>query len=100
MTRRCCLYTTKHVSSFSFKNVVFYIQEKLLEVRNKANENINEVTDFVDQPLSFAAKELIKEIKAIQEDVDYRKLKFKGANNVDYDFSDYKTFTELLRDLY
>ena len=55
-----------------------------------ANENIKEVTDFVDQPLSFEAKELIEEIKNIQKDVDYRKLKIKGGNN--YDFSDYKTF--------
>ena len=66
--------------------------EKLLEVKNKANESIKKVTDFVDQPLSFEAKELIKEIKAIQKDVDYRKLKIEGGNNVDYDFSDYKTF--------
>ena len=74
--------------------------EKPLEVKNKANENIKEVTDFVDQPLSFEAKELIEEIKAIQKDVDYRKLKIKGGNNVDYDFSDYKTFKELFRYLY
>ena len=74
--------------------------EKLLEVKNKANENINEVTDFVNQPLSFEAKELIEEIKNIQKDVDYRKLKIRGGNNVDYDFSDYKTFKELFRDLY
>ena len=74
--------------------------EKPLEVKNKANENIKEVTDFVDQPLSFEAKELIEEIKNIQKDVDYRKLKIRGGNNVDYDFSDYKTFKELFRDLY
>ena len=74
--------------------------EKPLEVKNKANENIKEVTDFVDQPLSFEAKELINEIKTIQKNVDYRKLKIKGGNNVDYDFSDYKTFKELFRDLY
>ena len=49
--------------------------EKLPEVKHKANENIREVTDFVDQPLSFETKELIKEISAIQKDVDYRKLK-------------------------
>ena len=41
--------------------------EKPLEVKNKANENIKEVTDFVDQPLSLEAKELIKEIKDIQK---------------------------------
>ena len=74
--------------------------EKPLEVKNEANENIKEVTDFVDQPLSFEAKELINEIKTIQKNVDYRKLKIKGGNNVDYDFSDYKTFKEFFRDLY
>ena len=64
--------------------------EKPLEVKNKANKNIKEVTDFVDQPWSFKAKELIEEFKNIQKDVDYRKLKTRGGNIVDYDFSDYK----------
>ena len=59
-----------------------------------------EVTDFVDKPLSFEAKELIEEIRVIQEDVDYRKLKNIGHNRVEYDFSDYRTFKELFRDLY
>ena len=59
--------------------------EKLLEVKEKTKENIKEVTDFVNQPLSFEAKELIEKIKNIQKDVDYRKLKIRGGNNVDYD---------------
>ena len=74
--------------------------KQLLEVKNNTKGNIKEVTDFVDQPLNFEAKELIEEIKNIQKDVDYRKLKIRGGNNVDYDFSDYKTFKELFRDLY
>ena len=74
--------------------------EKLLEVKDKTKENIKEVTDFVDQPLSFEAKELIEKIKNIQKDDDYRELKIRGGSNVDYDFSDYKTFKESLRDLY
>ena len=41
--------------------------EKPLEVKNNTKENIKEVTDFVDQPLSLEAKELIKEIKDIQK---------------------------------
>ena len=73
--------------------------EILLKVKNKT-ENIKEVTDFVDQPLSFEAKELTEEIKVIKKGADYRKLKIRGCNNVDYDFSDYKTFNELFRDLY
>ena len=74
--------------------------EKLLEVKNKTGKNIKEVYDFVDQPLSFEAKELIEEIKAIQKDADYRKLKIRGVNNVDYDFSDYKTFKKSFRYIY
>ena len=71
------------------------------KVKNKVeNKDIKEVTDFVNQPLSFEAKELINEIKNIQKNVDYRKLKIRGGNNTDYDFSDYKTFKELFRDLY
>ena len=46
--------------------------EKPLEVKDKAKENIKEVTDFVDQPLSFEVKQLIEEINNIQKDVDYR----------------------------
>ena len=74
--------------------------KKLLEVKDKTKENIKEVTHFLDQPLSFEAKALIVEIRVIQKDVDYRKLKISGGNNVDYDFSDYKTFKELFRDRY
>ena len=43
---------------------------------------------------------MIEEIKIIQNDVDYRKLKITGGNNITYDFSDYKTFKELFRELY
>ena len=73
--------------------------EELLKVKNKS-EYIKEVTDFIDQPLGFEAKNLIEENKVLQKDVDYRKLKIRGGNSVDYDFSDYKTFKELFRDLY
>ena len=78
---------------------------KNIEDKNKVqkkveNKDIKEVTDFVDQPLSFEAKELLEEIKTIQKNVDYRKLKTKGGNMKDYDFSDYSTFKELFRDLY
>ena len=70
---------------------------KNIEDKNKVNKvknkDITEVTDFVDEPLSFEARELINEIKTIQKNVDYRKLKFRGGNNIDYDFSDYKTRT-------
>ena len=44
--------------------------EQLLKIKNKT-ENIKEVIDFIEKPLSLEAKALIKEIRAIQNDVDY-----------------------------
>ena len=64
------------------------------------NENIKEVTDFVEETLSLEAKGLIKEIRIMQKDVDYGKLKITDDNKNTYDFSDYKTFKELFRDLH
>ena len=42
----------------------------------------------------------MEEIRTIQTDVDYKNLQVTGGNKVTYDFSDYKTFNELFRDLY
>ena len=73
--------------------------EELLKAKNKT-ENIKEVTDFADEPLSLEARDLIEEIRVIQKDVDYRKLKIRGGNNTDYDLSGYKTFKALFKNLY
>ena len=42
---------------------------------------------------------LFEEIKTIEKNVDYRKLKIIGGNSVMYDFSDFKTFNDLFEDL-
>ena len=78
----------------NFDNWWFWIKEEELKATKNKTENIKEVTDFVE------AMALINEIKSIQRDVDYRKLKIISGNNVTYDFIDYKTFKELLRDIY
>ena len=82
------------------KNIEDKNEEQLKAIKNKASENIKEVTDFVKDSLSLEAKHLIEEIRVIQKDVDYRKLKIRGGNNVDYNFSDYETFKELFKGLY
>ena len=74
--------------------------EQLLKRTKNKNKNIKEVTDFVKEPLSPEAKNLMEQIKTMQKDVDYKKLKIIGGNKVTYDFSDYKTFKDLFRDLY
>ena len=74
-------------------------EEQLRAVKNRT-ENIKEVTDFVNEPLSLEENSLTEYIKLIQKDVDSKKLKIRAGSNVDYGFSDYKTFKELFRDLY
>ena len=81
------------------KNIGDKSEEKLKAIKNKI-EGIKEVTDFFEEPLSLEAKGLIEEIRIIQKDVVYRKLKIIGGNKNTCDFSDYKTFKELLSDLY
>ena len=74
--------------------------EQLLKTTKNKTENIKHVTDFIKEPLNPEAKALIEEIRTIQKNFDYKKLKLTGGNNVTYDFSDYKTFEELVRELY
>ena len=42
----------------------------------------------------------MKKNSVILKDYDYRKWKTRSGNNVDYVFSDYKTFKELFKGLY
>ena len=44
--------------------------KKHLKATNNRTENIKEITDFVEEPLSLKVKGLIEEIKIIQKDVD------------------------------
>ena len=71
----------------------------MLKAKNKT-ENIKEVTDFVNESLSLEAKNLIKQVNIIQKDVDYGRLILIGGNRGEYNFSDYRAFKELFRDLY
>ena len=82
------------------KNIEDKNEEQLKAIKSKASENIKEVTDFVREPLSLEAKQLIEEFRVIQKDVEYRKLKIRSGNNIHYDFSDYKTLKELFRYLH
>ena len=70
-----------------------------MKIKNMT-ENIKEIIDSFEEPLSPEARALIEEIKTIQKNVDYRKLKIIGGNNVTYDFSDSKTFNNLFKNFY
>ena len=55
--------------------------EQLLKTTKIKTESIKEVTNFIEEPLSPEAKVLIEEIRTIQKNVDYRKLKIRCGNN-------------------
>ena len=74
-------------------------EQKLITTTNKT-ENVKEITDSFKESLSPKARALVEEIKIIQKDVDYRKLKITGGNKIMYDFSNYKTFSELFTRVY
>ena len=63
------------------KNIQDKNEEQLKAIKNKT-ENIKEATDLDEEPLSLEARELIEEIRTIQEDVDHRKIKITGGSNV------------------
>ena len=81
------------------KNIEDKTEEQLKAIKSKT-ENIKEITDFVEEPLSLEANGLIEETRIIQKNVGYRILKITDSNKNTYDFSDYKTFKELFRHLY
>ena len=71
--------------------------EELLIIKNKT-ENIKEITNFFWRIFKSRSKSsLIEEIRIIQKDVNYRKLKIIGGHNVAYNFSDFKTINDLFK---
>ena len=75
-------------------------KEELLKATKNQTENIKEIPNFIKEPLSPEAEDLIEQIRTIQKDVDYRQLKITGGNKVTHNFSDCKTFNDLSKDLY
>ena len=63
------------------KNIEDKNEEQLKAIKNKT-ENIKEATDLDEEPLSLEARELIEEIRTIQEDDEKRKIKITGGGNV------------------
>ena len=70
----------------------------MLKIKNKT-ENIKEITNFFEECPSPKVRTLIEEIRIIQKHIDYRKLKIIVGTNVAYDFSDFKKFNDLFKDI-
>ena len=71
-------------------------QEQLKAVTGKTD--IKSKTDLFDEDLIQEVIALIKEIKSIEENVDYNKLSFTGGLKV-YGLDSFKTFEKLIKDI-
>ena len=54
----------------------------------------------VKEELSQEAKNMLEKLNNQEKLINYRKLNFKGGNNIDYDFTNFKPLRELFRAIY
>ena len=67
--------------------------------KKKKNTDIKPNIDLSDKDLTPEAIVLIKEIKIIEENVDYEKLSFTGSSRKVYGLDSFKTFEKLIKDV-
>ena len=73
-------------------------EEQLKAITGKTD--IKSKTDLFDEDLIQEVIALIKEIKSIEENVDYNKLSFTGGNKKVYDLDSSKTFEKSIKDIF
>ena len=54
----------------------------------------------IKQELTQEAKNMLEILNNQEKIIDYRKLSFRGGDNVDYDFSNFSPLRELFRSIY
>ena len=78
------------------KNIGDKNEELLKTIKGKTE--MKSKIDLFDEDLTPEAITLIKEIKSIEENVDYNKLSFTGGLKV-YGLDSFKTFEKLIKDI-
>ena len=79
------------------KNIGDKNEELLKAIKGKTE--IKSKIELFDEDLTPEAIVLIKEIKSIEENVDYNKLSFTGGNKKVYGLDSFKTFEKLIKDI-
>ena len=75
-------------------------QSKINE-ENKDNQlGIKSIRYAVKEELSQKAKNMLDKLNSEENFIDYRKLNFRGGNNIDYDFSHFRLLREFFRVIY
>ena len=79
------------------KNIGDKNEELLKAIKGKTE--IKSKIELFDEDLTPEAIVLIKEIKSIEENVDYNKLPFTGGNKKVYGLDSFKIFEKLIKDI-
>ena len=84
--------------------------KRLKNIEDKTDRQLNENKDSqlgiksigytIKEELSQEAKNMLEKLTGQEKLINYRKLNFKGGNNVDYDFSEYRSLGELFKAIY
>ena len=69
------------------------------QFKKKKKADIKPKIHLSDKDLTPEAIVLIKEIKIIEENVDYEKLSFTGSSRKVYGLDSFKTFEKLIKDV-
>ena len=68
---------------------------------NKDNQlGVKSVAYTVKEELSQETKNMLEKLNNQEKLINYRKLNFRGGNDVDYNFSEYKSLKELFKAIY
>ena len=75
-------------------------QSKINEEDKNSQLRVKSIGYTVKEELSQEAKNMLNKLNNQEKPIDYRKLNFKGVNNVDYEFSNFRPLKELFRVIY
>ena len=86
------------------KNIEDKTDEQLLAIKNsKDNKHtqlgIKSIAYTIKEELSEEAKNILEKLNN-QKLINYQKLYLKGGNNVEYNFSDYRSLKEFYKGIY
>ena len=87
--------------------------KRLKNIEDKTNNQLQAIKDNKDsqlgiksigyaikEELSQEAKNMLEKLNNQEKFINYKKLYFKGGNNLDYDFSKYRSLKELFKAIY
>ena len=74
--------------------------DKQLEENNDNQLRVKSIGYTVKEELSQEAKNILEILNSQEKFINYKKLNFRGGNNIDYGFSEYRLSKEPFKTIY